>query len=59
MNRGIKATKNYDVKLRKSGKRQGQGQAQGHLLLPDPGPVRLLPYTYLCTGSTTFTAKPR
>jgi hypothetical protein len=58
MNSGIKATKTYRISLRRSGRKvKGRLRVSFSFLRPDL--FRSLPYIYLCTGSTRFSAKPR
>jgi hypothetical protein len=56
MNHGAKATKNYTLKLRSAagGGVRGKLSVNFSFLIPDL--YRTLPYTYLCQGTTTFTA---
>jgi hypothetical protein len=57
MNMGIKATKNYTVKLRGAagGGVSGKLSVNFSFLIPDL--YRSLPYTYICQGTTTFSAR--
>jgi hypothetical protein len=58
MNSGTKATKNYTVKVTRSGsKLKGKLRLSFSFLRPDL--FRTLPYTFICTGTAKFTAKPR
>jgi hypothetical protein len=59
LNQGIKATKNYTVKVRKSGKRKIKGKLKLSYSFLIPDLFRSLPYTYVCSASHTFTAKPK
>jgi hypothetical protein len=59
LNQGIKATKNYTVKVRKSGRRKIKGKLKLSYGFLIPDLFRSLPYTYVCSASHTFTAKPR
>jgi hypothetical protein len=56
MNQGIKATKNYTVKVTRSGGRTVTGKLSLNFSFLIPDLYRSMPYIYLCTGSTTFTA---
>ena len=58
MNRGIKATKNYTVSARRSGGKV-KGKLKVNLAFFIPDLFRRLPYTYICSGSTSFSAKAR
>jgi hypothetical protein len=56
MNHGNDATKNYTVKVRKSGRGvRGKLSVNFSFLIPDL--YRSMPYIYLCQGTSTFTAK--
>lgn len=56
MNMGIKATKNYEVRLRKNGKAvSGKLSLNFSFLVPDLYGARI----FICSGTTTFTARPR
>jgi hypothetical protein len=58
MNSGTKATKNYTVKVTSSGsKLKGKLRLSFSFLRLDL--FRTLPYTFICTGTAKFTAKPR
>ena len=58
MNSGTKATKNYTVSARrKGGKVAGKLKVNFSFLRLDL--FRRLPYTYICSGSTSFSATPR
>ena len=58
MNSGTKATKHYTVKVRDSGpKLKGKLRLSFSFLRLDL--FRTLPYTFICTGTAKFTAKPR
>lgn len=59
LNHGIKATKYYTVKVRKAsrGRVKGKLKLSYSFLIPDL--FRSLPYTYVCSASHTFTAKPK
>ena len=58
MNGGTKATKNYTVSAKRSGgKVTGKLKVNFSFLRLDL--FRRLPYTYICSGSTTFSAKAR
>jgi hypothetical protein len=59
MNSGIKATKNYKVKVKKSGRRKIKGKLNLNFSFLVPDLFRSLPYTYICTGSAKFSAKPK
>jgi hypothetical protein len=56
MNSGIEATKNYEVTVRKRGKVvSGKLKLNFSFLIPDLYGARI----YICSGSTSFTARPR
>jgi hypothetical protein len=56
LNMGIKATKNYEVKLRRSGKVvSGKLSLNFSFLVPDLYGASI----FICSGTTTFTARPR
>lgn len=56
MNMGIKATKNYEVTLKKRGRTVfGSLKLNYSFLIPDLYGARI----FICSGSTTFNAKPR
>lgn len=56
MNVGAKATKNYEVTLKKRGKPvSGKLKLNFSFLIPDLYGARI----YICSGTTTFTAKPK
>jgi hypothetical protein len=57
MNQGIKATKNYTVKLTDAGGGAVRGKLSVNFSFLIPDLFRTLPYTYLCQGTATFTAK--
>jgi hypothetical protein len=56
MNSGIEATKNYEVTVRKRGKLvSGKLKLNFSFLIPDLYGARI----FICSGSTSFTARPR
>jgi len=56
MNVGAKATKNYEVTLKKRGRTvSGKLKLNFSFLVPDLYGARI----YICSGSTTFTANPK
>lgn len=56
MNMGIEATKNYEVTLKRRGRVvTGKLKLNYSFLVPDLYGARI----YICSGSTTFTARPR
>jgi hypothetical protein len=59
MNQGIKATKNYAVKVKKGRGRKVKGKLKLNFSFLVPNLYTYLPYTYICSGSATFTAKPK
>lgn len=57
MNQGIKATKNYEVTLRKKGRKvSGKLKLNFSFLIPDLFTGAKI---FICSGTTTFTASPR
>ena len=56
MNQGIKATKNYTVKLTDAGGGAVSGKLSLNFSFLIPDLYRSMPYIYLCQGTTTFTA---
>ena len=57
MNQGIKATKNYTVKLRSAGGNAVRGKLSVNFSFLIPDLYRSLPYMYSCQGTTRFTAR--
>ncbi len=56
MNQAAKATKNYTVEARRSGRKiKGKFSLNYSFLVPDLYQTRI----FICSGSTTFTARPR
>ena len=56
MHFGVDVTKNYEVTLRRKGRVVGgKLRLSFSFLIPD----LYNPRTYICSGSTTFTARPR
>ncbi len=56
LNMGIKATKNYEVRIQKSGRVvSGKLSLNFSFLVPDLYGARI----FICSGTTTFTARPR
>jgi hypothetical protein len=56
MNMGIKATKNYTVKLKRTSGTVVKGRLSLNFSFLIPDLYRSLPYTYICQGTTTFSA---
>ena len=56
MNQGIKATKNYTVKLRDAGGGAVSGKLSVNYSFLIPDLFRSMSYIYMCQGTTTFTA---
>jgi len=56
MNSGIKATKNYTVKLTEAGGGAVRGKLSVNYSFLIPDLFRSMSYIYLCQGSATFTA---
>ena len=57
LNRGIKATKNYTVKVTRVGGRAVQGKVSVNYSFLVPDLFRYTPYIYICQGTATFTAR--
>ena len=58
LNNGTKATKNYTVRVTRSGRRvKGKLRLSYSFLRLDL--FRSMPYVYICSGSATFVARPR
>jgi hypothetical protein len=57
MNHGTKATKNYTLKLRPASRGGVKGKLSVNFSFLIPDLYRSLPYTYVCQGTTTFTAR--
>jgi hypothetical protein len=58
LNNGSKATKNYTLRVTRSGRRvKGKLRLSYSFLRLDL--FRSMPYVYICSGSATFVARPR